>query len=444
MKKVTEPIVITGDTINGKSVLIAEIPKGKKLEKLNEAQEKHMEKVKAFWLDYIFSCKNQVNRESASIGIEWLYNLAGFERPIMIFLDSPMACQYAVAYLKALVETLPPSGGRFLDQVWSQVGSQVGSQVWSQVWSQVRSQVESQVESQVWSQVESQVGSQVGSQKLSYESFCSYGSVADYGWVSWLDFFQQIGVHNHEGFQQFKNVLLSGVYDMIHLNGFCIVSGLPSELHRDNIDRLHSVNGPSVKFRDGYSQSFIHGVYIEPELFERLLSKEYTFNDWVKEENEEIKSAVLSFMEEKWGSEYLFRFISDHLKEVDTFTDKKPAEYLQGTTGGMNIGVYTLFKGTLNDINLAFVRCYCPSTDRMFFLSVNPSHNNAKDAIASLYRVPAKLKGEIKYIQRQGERFSTVFTKQGNTILSTMNKVDFENLTTISGNEYFSKMKYEY
>jgi hypothetical protein len=140
----------------------------------------------------------------------------------------------------------------------------------------------------------------------------------------------------------------------------------------------------------------------------------------------------------------LFRFISDNLKELDTFTDKKPAEYLEGTTGGMNIGVYTLFKGTLNGINLAFVRCYCPSTDRMFFLSVDPVNNNAKDAIASLYRVPEKLKGEIKYIQRQGERFSTVFTETGNAILSKMGKEEVENLTTISGNEYFSKMKYEY
>ena len=178
-----------------------------------------------------------------------------------------------------------------------------------------------------------------------------------------------------------------------------------------------------------------------------------------KEGNEEVKSAILSFMEEKWGSEYLFRFISDNLKEVDTYTDKKDKKYLVGTTGGMNIGVYTLFKGRLNNVegklksngrdkenfvDLAFVRCYCPSTDRMFFLCVGAENKTAKDAIASLYRIPAKLKKEIKYINRQGERFSTVLTEKGDKILDAMNQEEINDLVHISGDEYFSKMRYEY
>lgn len=149
-------------------------------------------------------------------------------------------------------------------------------------------------------------------------------------------------------------------------------------------------------------------------------------------------------MEERWGSEYLFRFISDHLKELGTYTDKKNNKYLEGTTGAMNIGVYTLFKGKVNNIDLSFVRCYCPSTDRMFFLSVSPENKNAKDAIASLYRVPSKLKTEISYIQRQGERFSTVFTPKGKEILASLSKDEVADLTSISGNRYFSLMRYEY
>jgi hypothetical protein len=185
-------------------------------------------------------------------------------------------------------------------------------------------------------------------------------------------------------------------------------------------------------------------VPIKEDVFTKLTTKEYTFEQWVKEENEEVKSAVLSFMEEKWGSEYLFRFISDNLKEVDTYTDKKGEQFLKGTTGSMNIGVYTLFKGSVNNINLAFVRCYCPSTDRMFFLCVSDENTNAKDAIASLYRIPAKLKSEISYIQRQGERYSTVLTGNGKKVLSELTKEETADLVPISGNEYFSKIKYEY
>ena len=80
----------------------------------------------------------------------------------------------------------------------------------------------------------------------------------------------------------------------------------------------------------------------------------------------------------------------------------------------------------------------------MFFLSVDPINTNAKDGIASLYRVPKKLDHEIKSISRQGERFSTVFTKKGNEMLKSLPKEDISDLIHISGDRYFSLMNYEF
>ena len=271
--------------------------------------------------------------------------------------------------------------------------------------------------------------------------------MSDYGWVSWIDYFVQndlIKTDRKDDFINFKELLLSGVYDMVQLEGICFVSDMPTFIKQDQSNRLHNVDGVAVEFSDNFGLHYIHGVSLSENVFNKVFNKEYSFEEWVKENNEEIKSAILSFMEEKHGSEYLFRFISDNLKEVDTFTDKKKDEFLEGTTGGMNIGVYTLFKGQVNNIKLAFVRCYCPSTDRMFFLCVDSSNNNAKDAIASLYRVPKKLKSEIKYIQRQGERFSTVFTDNGNKILNSISKEEIQDLVNIDGDKYFSLMRYEY
>jgi len=251
-----------------------------------------------------------------------------------------------------------------------------------------------------------------------------------------------INTDKENDFNEFKELLLSGVYEMIQYENFCFVSNMPSSIKQDTLSRLHSVDGASVTFRDEFQMHFIHGVYLKESVFLSVLNKTLSFADWAKEENEEVKSAILSMMEEKHGSEYLFRFISDNLKEVNTFTDKKDEKYLVGTTGGMNIGVYTLFKGVVNNIPMAFVRCYCPSTDRMFFLSVDPSNKNAKDAIASLYRVPRKLSKDIKYIQRQGERFSTVFNDK--QAVEKLSEKDLQDLIPISGDEYFSKMSYEF
>ena len=490
-----------------------------KLEKLTPEQELKMIEVKDYWLNYINSCKNSINREKAKIGIDWLYSSIGKESPIIIYLDSPMGCQIGVNYLKNWLKDIDLSqvksqvwsqvesqvesqvrsqvesqvlsqvrsqvesqvesqvwsqvesqvesqvwsqvGSQVKSQVWSQVrsqvGSQVGSQVWSQVWSQVGSQVGSQVRSQVWSQVESQVESQVRSQvksqvwsqvesekKLTFESFCSYGSISDYGWVSFYDFFTQIGVINNEGFNKFKEIISSGIYDMIQLDGFCIVSELPKELKRNELNDLHSLDSPAITFKDGYCQYFINGRAISETYFNSISNKTFTIEDFINESNEEYKSTCIAFMQEKHGEEYIINFFRQNLKEVDTYVDKKDAKLLIGTTGGMNVGVYTLFKGEINDEDIAYVRCFCPSTDRMFFLGVDSIHNNAKDAIASLYRIPSKLKAHIKSISRQGERFSTILTEKGKEILKSMSEAEISDNSTLNGSDYFSKIKHEY
>jgi hypothetical protein len=80
----------------------------------------------------------------------------------------------------------------------------------------------------------------------------------------------------------------------------------------------------------------------------------------------------------------------------------------------------------------------------MFFLGVDSIHKTPKDAIASLYRIPNKLKNHIKSISRQGERFSTILTSEGKKILKTLSKEEIGNTTGLKGDEYFNLIKYEF
>ena len=454
-----------------------------RLEKLTPAQEELMIKIKNEWLDYIFSCKNSINKEQADKQIDWLYQFCGLEKPIKIYVDSPMSCQIAVLYVKEYAKILSLNSSQVDSQVYSQVESQVRSQVYSQVysqvesqvysqvlsqarsqvrsqvgsqvgsqvrpqvrsqvWSQVRPQVRSQVGSQVGSQVRPQVESQVGSQEITPENFASYGSIWDYGWVSFYDFFTQCNIINNNNFNEFKSLLRSGIYDMIQLNGFCIVSQLPNKIKRSG-ELLHSLDNYAIEFKDGYGQNYINGRFIPEKYFNSIKNNTFTITDFINEENEEFKSTCIAMIQELKGDEGIVNFFRESLNEVDTYVDKKEEKYLQGTTGGMNIGVYTLFKGEINNEKIAYVRCYCPSTDRMFFLGVDDVHNNAKDAIASLYRIPFKLKKHIKSISRQGERFSTILTEEGNNVLNSMTKEEIEDNTYLSGSDYFKLMQYEY
>ncbi len=224
---------------------------------------------------------------------------------------------------------------------------------------------------------------------------------------------------------------------------YCFVSDRPEDIRMVNT-RLHDLDGPAIRWIDGYEIYYINGREISLKNFNSIKNKTYTIEEFINEKNEEVKSVCLQMMIELYGESYIADFFSSILKEVDTFVDKKDDKYLKGTTKGMNVGVYTLFKGIIDKYEIAYVRCYCPSTDRMFYLGVEPIHTNAKDAIASLYTIPKKLKPFIKNIRRQGERFSTTFTEKGLILAKNIDKSELESLVGISGNEYFSKIEYEF
>ena len=123
------------------------------LNKLNPKQIKLMDEVRDEWLDRFFSCKVKTDRKQATKYINWLYKFCGLEKPLIIFLDSPLGAQYGANMI---------GGSQVRSQVRSQVWVQVEDQVEDQVMNQVISQVISQIWSQVWSQVRDQVMGQDG------------------------------------------------------------------------------------------------------------------------------------------------------------------------------------------------------------------------------------------------------------------------------------------
>lgn len=407
------------------------------LGKLTKEQEAIMLQTRDEWINLFFdNVKSQkgIDRPMFEDGIKWLYNdLLNKPTPKVVYCDSWLSCLLTIAILKDKKHVWASVGDSVRDSIWASVRASV----WDSVWDSVGDSVRDSVRDSVWASVGDSVWDL-------FNEYSSYIDLSNYGWISFYDFFEKINILDNFEFKQYKKIIKSGVFQAYEYENFVFAVQPPISISKDERGRLHSVSEPSVIFRDKSEYYYIHGVNIQYPLFDKLSQNKYSFDDFVSENNEEIKAAALSFIEERHGNEALFRFISSNLKEIDSYTDKKNEGYLVGTTKGMNIGVYTLFKGKIESIDLAFVRCYCPSTDRMFFLAVDPINNNAKDAIASLYRVPRKLLSEIKYIQRQGERFSTVFTEEGKSILKTLSESDISDLTHISGDSYFKLMQYEY
>ena len=424
--------------------------------------------------------------EKAKLAIKWNYEKCGYKMPFVIVTENPLEQQIVFNLLNSELyadyrkliclahKSSLSDNHKFDSQLDSQMRSQLYSQLVSQLYSQLRSQLVSQLDSQLDSQMRSQLYSQLVSQLYSqlrsqlksqlvsqldsqlkkYNNSYIYTldiySDCFYAWFKFIkeEFNLPLSVEND--FEEcFKLQRESGVYSCIFSEQVAVVCKYPKKVYQQSNDfRLHNTETQAVEWGNLFGIElncyYVKGRNIPKELFEKLKSDNYTFEDFAKEQDEEIKSACIAFMEETKGADYLVSFFRDYLKEVDTYLDKKDEEYLVGTTGGMNVGVDTLFKGNINNTNIAYVRCYCPSTDRMFFLGVHSDYNNAKDAIASLYRVPRKIKDDIKSINRQGERFSTSFTENGLKKLKSLDKKDIEDLVPITGDEYFKLIKYEY
>ena len=336
-------------------------------------------------------------------------------------------------------------GNELNNELYNELYNELNNELRNELYNELRNELRNELNNELDSELRNELGNELGNLQVKshWLSFCScYSRVM----LTWYYF-----IHKELNVSTSKSKELCELYELINktfiarcyfTKGYVLVLKTPSKILRNEIG-FNSIDSPAIQFEGNYGMYYINGRKLNKQTFDKVLGKEYTFEEFAKEDNEDVKSAILSLMEQKFGEQYAIDFIGSILNEVDTYIHKKEDKYLEGTTQGMNIGVYTLMKGDLDNNTIAYVRCFCPSTDRMFYLGVQESHTNAKDAIASLYRVPKKLVNHIVRILRQGERYSTVFDEEGTKMLKEQS-VDFGNCVPISGDKYFKLITYEY
>lgn len=381
---------------------------------LNEQEVAMMEVIKNKWIDLAFNkCQLGIDKEKFEIGITWLYDkFLSLPKPQIVYCNSLIDA--------AIKITLVKDYGKELSDFNPQL---------------IQDYEEGKLDKEFYEKAK---------ENLSLKS--TYVGWSNFGWVSFYDYFTNIDVINHEDFNEYKKLIESNVFECFEFEKAVFAVKPPMEIIYNENLLPHNIEGHSIQFIDGSKFYHVNGFAISKELFDSLYNKTYTVENFLSESNEEIKSAVISFIQARDGETGVYDFLKENLEEVNTYVDVKDESLMVGTTNSTNIGVYTLFKGKINDIEIAYVRCYCPSTDRMFFLGVQPHHTSAKDAIASLYQIPVVLKDKIKTISRQGEKFSTTFDEQTTLDIKNGKYSDQElrEYTSISGDEYFSLMTYEY
>src|ERR1700712_193226 len=118
-----------------------------KINTLTPAQQELIPVIRDKWLDKLFGCNTRIDRAKATEGINWLYEFCGLQKPEIMYVDSPLACQYAYHFINSIVKANT-------DQVLAQAVDQVGAQAWDPIMDQVSDQILNQAQAQVEAQVE--------------------------------------------------------------------------------------------------------------------------------------------------------------------------------------------------------------------------------------------------------------------------------------------------
>lgn len=166
-------------------------------------------------------------------------------------------------------------------------------------------------------------------------------------------------LREHEAYAHWEQAAIHGGFRVMH-EEFCLVSDFPETLRVDDQNRPHCENGPSHRWRDGWSLYHWHGTRIPAEWIEDRKSLTPTIA--LKETNVERRRAACELL--GWSN------ILRELKATTIDTDPDP-----------QIG--DLVQVRLPDLRepAKFLRVQC-GTGREFAIGVPPHINKSLDAQA--------------------------------------------------------------
>ena len=236
----------------------------------------------------------------------------------------------------------------------------------------------------------SQLYIQLGSQKIKYQNdylfTLNIWSSAYFAWYQFIakefDISAEINTELEVFSTAYEN---SNIYSALFTEAICIVSKFPKKVYRNAEFNLHNPSGPAVEW-GCYSEAtkwdcyYINGRNLPAWIWDKAAKNEFTKEDFLKEENSEIKGGIYEVLGQ--------RRIMEMLGAVEI--DKKTIAHKNG-----DLEEVTLLKtkerfAEIDNQPFAWVKMICPSTGTTYLQGVEPHHKNALEAIASLSMFDAK------------------------------------------------------
>ena len=147
------------------------------------------------------------------------------------------------------------------------------------------------------------------------QSELDWCGVGDGGWVSFYDYFHRIGAISDDEVAEVLCLRNFGriAWDSILLDECAIVVRRPVELHLDSDTRLHSPDGPCIRWADGERDYAYHGTWVPERMI--LAPRAYSREEFRAISNTEERRALCEINGWAWVCEILGS------KQEDSWTD---------------------------------------------------------------------------------------------------------------------------
>jgi hypothetical protein len=171
----------------------------------------------------------------------------------------------------------------------------------------------------------------------------------------------------------------SNIYSAVFSELLCVVSKFPKKVIRNTQHNLHNPTGPAVEWESiseqtNFENYYIHGRSLPKWIWEKSAKGEISRDMFLKESNEEIKAGMYEVMGQRKVMELLGASVIDTKMLTHANGDQETVELLK-----------TKEKFTeIDNQPFVWVKVACPSTGTNYLLGVEPHHNDAKIALASL------------------------------------------------------------
>lgn len=317
------------------------------------------------------------DKQLSSEYIEKIYELANFNKPVIIFSEDPN--DYKRKY-KAL--TLDKSM-EFIDDIYNEKNSESPN---LEVIEELENKLEIFIEEDRTYDNQIQVTSE-------YLFLCSsYHRV----FLTWYKFIQDEFKIDHS-----NKDILNWLYERANNNilrchftdKFVLVLRMPKRIRR-NENGFHSTTKSAIEW-DNYKMYYINGRRIPNELFNKTVNDELTFSEFMKITDEDYKASIITIIKENKDNEGLMKFLNAEVVDEQTITHE--SNYQEVVKLWKTRESYDF----LADINgnmgqpYAWLELKCPSSGSVYLIDTSAHFTDAVEACK--FHRPQHVPSEFEY-----------------------------------------------